>query len=155
MSWNISIVKLSAHKNNLSGTEAYLLPLDTEVGVIDRLSTIFPQSKFETPTSWGTWGYLNGDDYTVQIELGTESISACNMITLHVRGWNIDGVMTHVVKPLIDHTGWQAFDMSEGKRIDFACPEPLVGIDRWKQNRSRRSSSPTPRKSRGVAVGMF
>lgn len=155
MSWNVSIVKLSAHKNTLSGIEAYLLPLDTEVGVIDRLSTVFPHSKFETLKSWGTWGYLNGDDYTVQIELGAELPHLCKTITLHVRGWNGEGVLNQIIKPLCDDTGWLAFDANDGKRIDFSDPQPLSGFERWRQNRNRRMAAIAPRKTRITAVGMF
>jgi hypothetical protein len=141
MGWNVSIVKLSAHINTLSGVEAYLLPLDAEIGVIEQLSAIFPHIKFETLPIWGTWGYLNGDDYTVQFELGSEPFTTSKIITLHVRGWNSEGVLNEVIRPLCEYTNWLAFDMSEGRRIDFTCPEPLLGFDRWRHNRNRRLNS--------------
>jgi hypothetical protein len=155
MGWNVSIVKLSAHQNSLSGIEAYLLPLDAEIGVIERLSAIFPQIKFETLPAWGTWGYLNGDDYTVQFELGSDALTASKTLTLHVRGWNSDGVLNQVIRPLCEYTGWLAFDVSEGKHIDFTCPDPLLGFDRWRQKRNRRLNSLMPRTSRIIPVGMF
>lgn len=155
MSWNVSIMKLSAHKSNLSGIEAYLLPLDAEVGTIDRLSAIFPQIKFETLTPWGIWGYLNGDDYTVQFELGNTSPLNSMMITLHVRGWNSEGVLNQIIKPLCENTGWLAFDLSAGRRIDFTCPESMSGFERWRQNRNRRLATLMPRKSRVIPVGTF
>jgi hypothetical protein len=155
MSWNVSIVKLSAHQNTFAGIEAYLLPLDTEMGVIDRLSTIFPQIKFETLSSWGTWGYLNGDDYTVQFELGSAQLLQCKMITLHIRGWNTESVLNQIVKPLCEETGWQAFDAHEGKAIDFRCMEPLAGFERWRLSRKQRLDALMPHKSRAAAVGLF
>ncbi|MFN8372287.1 MAG: hypothetical protein U0694_05345 [Anaerolineae bacterium] len=155
MSWNISIVKLSAHKNTLSEMEAYLLPLDTDLGLINRLSEIFPQIKFETLTAWGTWGYLNGHDYTVQFELGCQSPLACKAITLHIRGWNSEGVLNQIIKPLCENTGWMAFDLSDGKRIDFSAPHPLAGFERWRQKRAQRLSTLMPDKLRVIPVGMF
>jgi hypothetical protein len=155
MSWNVSIVKLSAHQKTLSGIEAYLLPLDAEMGVIDRLSTIFPKLKFETLAAWGTWGYLNGDDYTVQFEIGCEPSTCCKTITLHIRGWNSDGVLNQIIKPLCDAAGWHAFDAHNGTAIDFHCVEPLSGFERWRLSRKQRLDALMPHKSRVVAIGLF
>lgn len=152
MSWNVVLVKLSTQKETLSHPEAYLLPLDAELGVVDRLASLFPHMKFESLPRWGTWGYLNGHEYTVQIKIGKEAYTHCKTITLHMRGWNCDGLIAEFLAPLCAATSWLAFDLSEGTRVSFAAEQTGDNRTLW---RLARETSFLPRRARALAVGMF
>ena len=128
MSWDVVMMRLPAGTTQLAELpDDFETPLGSLPRVLDVLRETFPDIDLSDPT----WGTIEGDDYSIEFNIGDDD--PCTSIMLHVRGTE---QAIEPIRRLCDHTGWAAFDTTTDKVMDFAA-DPADGLRQWRAFRDQ------------------
>lgn len=104
-----------------------LPPLGSKTEVLSTLTQLFPNGNF-SDTSWGV---LDGDDFSIEFNLGNDD--SIDIMMLHVRG---NDKVISIIQKICEHTGWSAFDSAMGDFINFH-QNPTAGLQKWRAYRDQ------------------
>jgi hypothetical protein len=132
MSWDVVLMKVPS---NIVTVEDFPDDFSSELGprsqVLLTLATVLPELDLTDPT----WGILDGDDFSIQFNIGDDD--PVDTIMLHVRGGDS---AIGAIQRVCERTGWRALDMSGSGFINFA-EDPAAGLRQWRIFRDRTVAS--------------
>lgn len=131
MSWDIFVQDLP---ENVQAVQD--IPDDFEPGslglkrteLIHRMQEIAPEADFSDPA----WGRLDGDGYSIEINLGDDEV--VSGFAFHVRG---DERAPYMVQQLLDGLKLRALDPSADSGIFSLSEGSVQGFARWRSYRDR------------------
>jgi len=98
--------------------------------IIAKIKEIIPNADFSDPS----WGIIDGPDYSIEVNIGEESVSKCSEdcygFTFHVRGGD---KAAFVVSSILQHLGLHAFDPSSETGLFKIGPEAIKSFKRWRR----------------------
>ncbi|HLL52419.1 MAG TPA: hypothetical protein VK447_02675 [Myxococcaceae bacterium] len=114
MSWQVLLMELPAEAQCMKQ-----VPLDYRTDSLgdrallaSRLEEALPGVEFEDPS----WGAINGDGFSIQIDLGEQS--EVDSVTLHVQGGGSDAFKT--IWDATRALGVRALDVTTGELLNFS-----------------------------------
>lgn len=123
MSWDVSIIKLSATYRDIGDIPHNEVPL--ELGsrslVHQCVLAVFPGTDWSDP-SWGIWG---GEAGSIEFNLGSEEPATGMMLHVRANGKVVPGIVR-----LCLENGWQGIDCSSGDFIEQS-PDPARSLELW------------------------
>ncbi len=130
MSWDVLLQSLPPEIRSLDEIPADYAPpsLGSRADLIARIAARLPSVDFSDPA----WGRLEGESFSIELNLGSESVTQSLM--LHIRG---GGEALGVVREICEALRCPAIDCSEGGLIDFGSPHASEGWQRWCAYRDR------------------
>ena len=129
MSWDVMVMRIPEGLTSLDEiSEDFDEPLCGLREVGPTLLSVFPDLDLSDPT----WGILEGDDFSIEFNIGDED--PCDSIMLHVRGG--DGALTPI-RALCATTGWAAIDAGGGELIDTNGEGAVSGFTEWQEFRKK------------------
>ena len=114
MSWDVFITK---EPIRLGSDDP---PNPAPLGSCDSVRTAVAGSLPDTDWSDPTWGVLDGQGWSIEFNLGTES--PVTSLMLHVRG---GGNPISAITRLCADNGWHALDLAAGNYIDLKAPSDV------------------------------
>jgi hypothetical protein len=108
MSWELLILGWPAEFETLDDLpkDYEPRPLGSIAEIVASLSAGVPEIDLSDPT----WGFLRGDDWSIELSIGNSD--PCQSIMLHVRGG--DGAIGGIAA-ILKAIGFQAYDIQAGK----------------------------------------
>jgi hypothetical protein len=103
-------------------------PLGPRDEVTARLLTSTPEIDFSDPA----WGVLDGDGFSIELNVGADPV--VDAVMLHVRG---GGDALGAIRAIAEALGVPALDCSTSEIIDFASPEADRGWRAWQAYRDK------------------
>lgn len=128
MSWDISIQDLPRNVQSIADVpnDYQPSPLGPRDAVISRIREVLPDVNFSDPT----WGVLDGPDFSIEFNMGSEEI--CDGFMLHVRG---GGPAMEIVARLLQHLHLRGIDCQSGDFFSLEAAQASFG--QWQAYRDR------------------
>jgi hypothetical protein len=128
MSWDVILLNPPRDVRSISDVvddgESVLAPVQE---VRERIAALLPGIDLTDPS----WAILEADDYSIEFSIGEED--PCTSVMLHVRGTES---ALEPIRRVCAGTGWQAFDCSDGERMDWSG-DPGRGLREWREYRAQ------------------
>jgi hypothetical protein len=114
MSWQVLLMELPAEAQSMTQVphDYRADSLGDRALLASRLEEAIPGIEFEDPS----WGSVNGDGFSIQIDLGEQS--EVDSVTLHVQGGGSDAMQT--IWQTTRALGVRALDVTTGELLNFS-----------------------------------